>query len=236
MRMNARRATKVVAWLRCRGARRSRRRILPQPGWDGTFRAVCFVARLANGACHWLRLASRIPSRKAAVATVRDLFRGSRIPWLDRRANSGSSALWRTRCRGIAAPRARSSQPGSLRAHSRPAAYSCPVAARDMKSSRSPGPASMSPRSTTRRRGGGTRRGPALPLRHQCDARALSSPTLGVATAALRARAASARLGGARRSAYTSFAYCGEHMITRSRHRLRTRARSRPSPFAFGRQ
>src|SRR5207244_911457 len=49
----------------------------PQPGWDGAFRAVCFVARLANGACHWRRLASRIPSRKAAVATVRDLFRGS---------------------------------------------------------------------------------------------------------------------------------------------------------------
>src|SRR5438445_13262587 len=46
---------------------------------DGTepFRAVCFVARLANGTCHWRRLASRIPSRKAAVATVRDLFRGS---------------------------------------------------------------------------------------------------------------------------------------------------------------
>jgi len=44
---------------------------------DGAFRAVCFVARLANGAYHWLRLASRIPSRKASVATVRDLFRDS---------------------------------------------------------------------------------------------------------------------------------------------------------------
>src|SRR6266542_5531988 len=63
--------------LPCRGARRSRRRILPQPGWDGAFRAVCVVARLANGACHWRRLASRIPSRKASVATARDLFRGS---------------------------------------------------------------------------------------------------------------------------------------------------------------
>src|SRR5712691_152486 len=41
------------------------------------FRAVCFVARLAKGSGHWLHLASRIPSRKAAVAATRDLIRGS---------------------------------------------------------------------------------------------------------------------------------------------------------------
>src|SRR5712691_3716508 len=41
------------------------------------FRAACFVARLAKGGGHWLRLASRIPSRKAAVATAWDLIRGS---------------------------------------------------------------------------------------------------------------------------------------------------------------
>ena len=47
------------------------------------FRAVCFVARLAKGDGHWLRLASRIPSRKAAVATVWDLIRGSLIDQLE---------------------------------------------------------------------------------------------------------------------------------------------------------
>ncbi|MGH8715814.1 MAG: hypothetical protein ACREUI_03630, partial [Burkholderiales bacterium] len=41
------------------------------------FRVVYFVARLAKGTGHWLRLASRIPSRKAAVATAWDLIRGS---------------------------------------------------------------------------------------------------------------------------------------------------------------
>jgi ABC-type transporter Mla subunit MlaD len=34
---------------------------------------------LPRGPGHWLRLASRIPSRKAAVATVWDLIRGSLI-------------------------------------------------------------------------------------------------------------------------------------------------------------
>src|SRR5438132_11467889 len=51
--------------------------IAPKPGWDGAFRATCFVARLANSACYWHRLASRISSRKASVATTRGLFRGS---------------------------------------------------------------------------------------------------------------------------------------------------------------
>src|SRR5437870_10087678 len=53
--------------------------IAPKPGWDGAFRAICFVARLANSACYWLRLASRISSRKASVATTRGLFRGSLV-------------------------------------------------------------------------------------------------------------------------------------------------------------
>jgi putative N6-adenine-specific DNA methylase len=53
--------------------------IAPKPGWDGAFRAICFVARLANSAYYWLRLASRISSRKAAVAATRDLFRGSLV-------------------------------------------------------------------------------------------------------------------------------------------------------------
>ena len=37
---------------------------------DGAFRAVCFVASLAKGVYHSLRIASRIPSRKAPVATA----------------------------------------------------------------------------------------------------------------------------------------------------------------------
>src|SRR5260221_5200443 len=46
---------------------------------DGAFRAICFVAPLARGACHGRRVASRISSRKASVAATRDLFRGSLI-------------------------------------------------------------------------------------------------------------------------------------------------------------
>ncbi|TMH61596.1 MAG: hypothetical protein E6H53_01800 [Betaproteobacteria bacterium] len=44
---------------------------------DGAFRAICFVAPLARGACHGRRIASRISSREASVAATRDLFRGS---------------------------------------------------------------------------------------------------------------------------------------------------------------
>src|SRR5207237_5052970 len=55
-----------------------------------------------------------------------------------------------------------------------------------------------------RRRGGGARRGSTLPLRRQCHALALSGGKLGMAAAALPARAASARLGGARGRARTS--------------------------------
>ena len=51
-----------------------------KPGWDGAFRAICGVAPLANGAYHWLRVASCISSRKASVATTRGLFRSSLGP------------------------------------------------------------------------------------------------------------------------------------------------------------
>jgi hypothetical protein len=44
--------------------------IAPKPGWDGAFQAICFVASLAHGTCHGLRAASRISSRKAAVAAM----------------------------------------------------------------------------------------------------------------------------------------------------------------------
>src|SRR6266436_3929128 len=44
---------------------------------DGAFRAICFVVPLARGACHGLRVASRISSRKTAVAATRALCRGS---------------------------------------------------------------------------------------------------------------------------------------------------------------
>src|SRR2546428_6894253 len=48
-----------------------------EPRRDGAFRAICFVAPLARGACHGRRVASRISARKAAVAATRDSFRGS---------------------------------------------------------------------------------------------------------------------------------------------------------------
>ena len=51
--------------------------IAAKPGWDGACRAICGVAPLANGAYHWLRVASCISSRQASVATTRDLRRGS---------------------------------------------------------------------------------------------------------------------------------------------------------------
>jgi hypothetical protein len=41
------------------------------------FRAICFVARLAKEINPWLRVASRISSRKTFVAPSVDLFRGS---------------------------------------------------------------------------------------------------------------------------------------------------------------
>src|SRR6266496_4222039 len=46
---------------------------------DVAFRAICFVAPLARGARHGLRVASRISSRKASVAATRGLFRGSLV-------------------------------------------------------------------------------------------------------------------------------------------------------------
>src|SRR5438876_10926217 len=48
-----------------------------KPRWDGAGRAICCVAPLANGAYHWLRVASCISSRQASVATTRGLCRGS---------------------------------------------------------------------------------------------------------------------------------------------------------------
>src|SRR5207237_7364193 len=55
--------------------------IAAKPGRDGACRAICCVAPLANGAYHWLRVASCISSRKASVATTRDLCRGSLTPF-----------------------------------------------------------------------------------------------------------------------------------------------------------
>src|SRR5438477_11308276 len=54
--------------------------IAPKPGRDGACRAICCVAPLANGAYHWLRVASCISSRQVSVAATRDLFRGSLSP------------------------------------------------------------------------------------------------------------------------------------------------------------
>ena len=51
--------------------------VLQQHAWDGALRAICVVARLAQGASHEPRLAPSISSRKASVATARDLIRGS---------------------------------------------------------------------------------------------------------------------------------------------------------------
>src|SRR5947208_16001084 len=56
--------------------------IAAKPGWDGASfancGAICCVAP-ANGAYHWLRVASCISSRRASVATTRDLCRGSLV-------------------------------------------------------------------------------------------------------------------------------------------------------------
>ena len=63
-----------------RGGRRSRRRILPQPEGKAAFRAVYFVAA---SLVYWhTSLAASVgkygrPSRNAAFATARGLFRGS---------------------------------------------------------------------------------------------------------------------------------------------------------------
>jgi inositol-phosphate transport system permease protein len=59
------------------GERRSRRRILQQPGGTAAFRVVYFVAASLVYARYTSLAASRIPSRNAAVATARDSHRGS---------------------------------------------------------------------------------------------------------------------------------------------------------------
>src|SRR6266567_8671308 len=71
--------------------------IAAKPGWDGASfancGAICCVAPLANGPYHWLRVASCISSRRASVATTRDLFRGSLLR-LDRvRQTRGLAAV-----------------------------------------------------------------------------------------------------------------------------------------------
>jgi hypothetical protein len=83
MRMAARRATKVVARTTKPRSATTQTPHFAATRRDGAFRAVCFVARLAKGSGHWLHLASRIPSRKGAVAIARDLIRGS-ISFADR--------------------------------------------------------------------------------------------------------------------------------------------------------
>src|SRR5438552_14532740 len=73
--------------------------IAAKPGWDGAGRAICCVAPLANGAYHWLRVASCISSRRASVATTRDLFRGSlarnskRVARLDDGIDNGDPSI-----------------------------------------------------------------------------------------------------------------------------------------------
>src|SRR5207244_9179724 len=53
--------------------------IATKPRWDGACRAICCVAPLANGAYHWLRVASCVSSRQASGATTRGLCRGSLV-------------------------------------------------------------------------------------------------------------------------------------------------------------
>ncbi len=77
MRIDARRATKVVARTTKPRSATTQTPHFVATRRDWAFRAVCFFARLAKGNGHWLRLASCIPSRKATVATAWDLIRGS---------------------------------------------------------------------------------------------------------------------------------------------------------------
>ena len=79
MQMDARRATKVVARTTKPRSATTQTPHFAATRRDGAFRAVCFVARLAKGSGHCLHLASRIPSRKTAVATAWDLIRGSLV-------------------------------------------------------------------------------------------------------------------------------------------------------------
>ena len=77
MRMDARRATQVVVH-----PTMPRSTAKQTPHWaaarrDEAFRAVYFVANLAKGVDHSLRLASRIPSRKASRRNREYLCRGS---------------------------------------------------------------------------------------------------------------------------------------------------------------
>ena len=79
-RMDARRATKVVAWTtKPRRATKQTPHFCRNPEGRGLSGRSALSLGLPRGSGHWLRLASPIPSRKAAVATARDLIRGSLI-------------------------------------------------------------------------------------------------------------------------------------------------------------
>src|SRR5436190_23041557 len=65
MRMNARRATKVVVHTTSRGDRRSRRRISRQPEGTGLAGALTLSLGSPIAPCYWLRLASRHHPRQA---------------------------------------------------------------------------------------------------------------------------------------------------------------------------
>src|SRR5436190_14675126 len=64
--------------------------IAAKPGRDGAGRAICCVAPLANGGYHWLRAASCVSSRRASVATTRDLCRGSLLIQMTLNRRSGA--------------------------------------------------------------------------------------------------------------------------------------------------
>src|SRR5947207_12808759 len=66
-----------IAWPICKPRNNADECHCAETRRDGAFRAICFVAPLARGACHGRRVASRISSRKASVAATWDPFRGS---------------------------------------------------------------------------------------------------------------------------------------------------------------
>src|SRR6266567_9622273 len=77
--------------------------IAAKPGWDGASRAICCVAPLANGVYHWLRAASCISSRRAFVATTRDLCRGSLTQRRHMKAGRRAAVVGPARGDGLAA-------------------------------------------------------------------------------------------------------------------------------------
>src|SRR6266403_4804159 len=70
--------------------------IAPKPGGTGLSGRSALSRRSPMGACHGLRVASRISSRKAAVAAMRDLFRGSLggvMPSFELRVNGSAQTI-----------------------------------------------------------------------------------------------------------------------------------------------